>query len=256
MEGELLSAATRLAALRSGEIGAKNDRAAIAACIDRMAWMNEQIWVPAALLWLSQSRENAETALFFRRLERLVWTMKIAGFDPTKQNLRILQLVLEIQRKLNVAEMRELEIGKVIRDPLLKNLRSNSFDSKTYCARVLRVISVALGQDPGPVHQKNLTIEHVLPRSWSEKNGWRRLFPNKRSVLSHAHKLGNLTFLTESDNQKADTLDWSEKRRILASSKLVLSNRLGATVDWTPDAITSRTEDLIRILFNAWDMKL
>jgi hypothetical protein len=34
----------------------------------------------------------------------------------------------------------------------------------------------------------------------------------------------------------------------------VLANRLAATVEWTPDSIMNRTEELIRILFEAWDM--
>jgi hypothetical protein len=256
MEGELVTAATRLAAIRGGEIGSQKDRPAIAACIERTGWIHEQLWIPAALHWLSQPRDDGETALFFRRLERLVWTMKIAGFDPTKQHRRILQLIQEIDRNVKVDAMREFEIGKTLRDPMLRNLRSTSFDSKTYCARVLRRISIALGHDSGPIDPKKVTVEHVLPKSWQEKSGWRRQFPTKRSVFNHAHRLGNLTFLTEAENQQADTLDWTEKRRIFARSKLVLSNRLGATVDWTPDAISSRTEDLIRILFGAWDLKI
>ena len=83
----------------------------------------------------------------------------------------------------------------------------------------------------------SLTIEHILPRGFSPKSGWRTHFPTKKAVQSYAHMLGNLTFLTSADNRAADTLDWPEKRAILARSRLVLSNRLAATVEWTPTAI-------------------
>jgi hypothetical protein len=182
--------------------------------------------------------------------------MRLAGLDPTKQQRRILQLLAEIDRDVRVDAMRELMIGRTIHDAALSNLRSKTFDSKHYDARVLRRVSIVLGQDPGPTHPEKATIEHILPRAFSEGSGWRRHFPSKKSVQAHAHKLGNLTFLTGPENRAADTLDWSEKRRILASSKHVLSNRLAATVDWTPDAIMSRTEELIRILFSAWELKV
>jgi hypothetical protein len=182
--------------------------------------------------------------------------MRIAGLDPTKQQVRILQLLGEIDRTARVEDMRELEIGKTLREAALFNLRSKTFDSKHYAARVLRRISDAIGQDPGPVHPEKVTIEHILPRAWPLNEGWRKRFPTKKSVQTYAHKLGNLTFLTGPENHAADTLDWPEKRPIFAGSRLVLANRLAATVDWTGDSIMNRTEDLIRILFDAWDMKL
>ena len=103
--------------------------------------------------------------------------------------------------------------------------------------------------------ETDLTVEHILPRGFAQKSGWRKHFPTKRVVQANSHKLGNLTFLTAADNQAADTLDWQDKRPIFARSKLVLANRLGVTGDWTAQSITSRTEDLIRILFESWDLK-
>jgi Protein of unknown function (DUF1524)/Protein of unknown function DUF262 len=255
LEGDFLPAATRLASIRRGEIGGAK-REVIAESIERTSWIDSQLWVPPVLQWLAQDRDANETASFFAKLERLVWIMRLAGLDPTKQQRRMLLLLTDVDRNLEVGAMRELEIGKTLRSSTLANLRSKTFDSKRYTARVLRRLSIALDQDPGPIHPERLTIEHVLPKSWSTNSGWRTQFATKRSVQTYAHRLGNLTFLTATENQKADTLDWSEKRRILSSSKLVLSNRMGATVDWTPDAILNRTEDMIRILFDTWDMKI
>lgn len=251
----LLPAAERLAGIRRDQQAAPAVRTPVAECMDRLSWINPQIWIPPALLWLSRGASDKDSQLFFKHLERLIWMMRIAGQDPGKQQRRLLALLAEIDRGTRVEDMRELEISRVVRDAALANLRSKTFDSKHYDARVLRRISIQLGQDPGPVHSRTLTIEHILPQGWSQKSGWRRHFPSKKSVQGYAHKLGNLTFLTAAENQAADTLDWSDKRRIYASSRLLLSNRLGATVDWTPDAIMSRTEDMIRILFEAWDMK-
>lgn len=228
---------------------------AVADHCERLNWIAQHLWVPAALTWLSKERSAADSVFFFKRLERLVWMMRIAGLDPTKQQTRIIQLIGEVERGLKPEAMRELEIPSAIREAALTNLRSRTFDAKQYSARVLRRVSVALGQDPGPVNTTSVTVEHILPRGFAQRSGWRKHFPTKNVVQMHAHKLGNLTFLTAADNQAADMLDWADKRRIFARSKLILANRLGATADWRVQSISSRTEDMIRILFEAWDMK-
>ena len=252
---EVLPASRLVAELRKPAATQGKPGSAIADSCERLNWITPHLWVPAALVWLSKERSAAESVLFFKRLERLVWMMRIAGLDPAKQQTRIIQLAGEIERGVKPDAMRELEISYAMRDAALTNLRSKTFDAKQYSARVLRRISVALGQDPGPVNATSVTIEHILPRGFAQKSGWRKHFPTKKVVQAHSHKLGNLTFLTAADNQAADTLDWGDKRPIFARSKLILANRLGATADWSVQSITSRTEDMIRILFEAWDLK-
>lgn len=245
---ELKPAAERLFFLRRREGG-------IGEFVERLEWIDRQLWVPAALLWLERAREPGESRLFFKRLERLVWMMRIAGFDPTKQHNRIVQLLGEIDRGGPVSEMRELEVTAEMREKALANLRSPSFDAKHFSARVLRRISIALGQDPGPIAHDRLTVEHVLPRAFNPRSGWRTHFPLARSVKQYAHRLGNLTFLSPEENQKADTLDWAAKRPILAGSSILLSSRLAEAGEWTPAQIFGRTEDLIGALFREWEIK-
>lgn len=253
LRSQLRPAAERLAALRR-PAGTPLLRA-IAAEAERLKWIDPQLWVPAALLWLERERDAGETQLFFRRLERLVWIMKIAGLDPTRQQNRIVQLLGEIDRGGPVAAMREFELTAEMRDKAIANLRSPSFDAKHFSGRVLRRISIALGQDPGPIERSLLTVEHILPRGVAPKSGWRRHFPTVHMVKHYAHRLGNLTFLTPEENQQADTLTWEEKRPILAGSKFVLSRRVAEVEDWTPARILARTEELIAALFEDWQIK-
>lgn len=251
LAGELKPAAERLAALRRTD----ENPFGVGAFVERMAWIDSQLWVPAALLWLGKRSDPEETRLFFRRLERLVWLMRIAGLDPTRQHNRIVQLLGEIDRGIPVADMRELDVTTELRNKALLNLRSPSFDAKHFSARVLRRISIAMGQDPGPIAHDRLTIEHVLPRAFAPRSGWRTHFPSQRAVKQHAHRLGNLTFLSPAENQKADQQDWPEKRSILARSQYVLSRRLAESKAWTAAEIFSRTEELISILFKDWEIR-
>lgn len=250
----LRPAAERLALLRRRESGAAGI-GDFGEFVERLEWIERQLWVPAALLWLERSRAPAETRIFFKRLERLIWMMKIAGFDPTKQHNRIVQLLGEIDRVGTVSKMRELDVTAEMREKALANLRSPSFDAKHFSARVLRRISIALGEDPGPIERDRLTVEHVLPRALNPGSGWRTHFPSPRAVKQHAHRLGNLTFLSPGENQKADTLEWDLKRPILAGSTFLLSRRLAAAAAWTPAQIFGRTEELIGALFKEWEIK-
>ena len=249
LDTRLRPAAERLAALR------RVSGSDVAALAERCKWIDPQLWVPAALLWLERPRDPDETLLFFRRLERLVWMMRIAGFDPTKQHTRIIHLLGEIDRGAPVSQMSELAVTARLRDAAILNLRSGSFDAKHYAGRVLRRISIALGQDPGPVERNSVTVEHILPRGFAPKSGWRTHFASRDSVQLHTHRLGNLTFLAPDDNQRADTLDWAEKKPILARSRFLLSSQVAEEADWTPDRILARTEALIGVLFKDWEIK-
>lgn len=248
LETQLRPAAEQLAVLRRGAIPAIREH------VERMCWIDDQLWVPAALLWAQRPRSADETVLFYKRLERLVWLMKIAGFDPTKQYSRMIQLMRELDKGGGVATLRALDVPKVLREAAVKNLRSTSFDAKQYCGRVLRRVSVALGQDPGPIEKSTLTVEHVLPRSFSARGAWTAQFPSAASVRAYSHQLGNLTLLSPGENQSADTLDWARKRPILARSEFVLTRKLAEAPDWTPARIQERTDALIDLLLKEWEL--
>lgn len=248
LRAQLLPAAERLAQLRRGD-----DRA-IAPYVERMSWIDDQLWVPAALLWYQKPRKPAQTERFFWRLDRLVWLMKVAGYDPTKQHNRIILLLRELDRSDDGAALPALDIPAQLREAARENLRSQSFDAKHYCGKVLRRMSLALGQDPGPIERTTLTLEHVLPKSYSSKSAWKDVFPSAASVRSYAHRLGNLALLPPGDNQSADTLDWQKKRPILARSGLVFTRQMAEAPDWTPARILERSEALIALLFREWDL--
>jgi hypothetical protein len=257
MEKDLVPAAQLTARIRSGVIGQRKDRAAIAGCIQQMTWVDANFWMPAAINWLSRRSENEPgTRTFFSKLERLIWMMRLSGLDPVKRQRHILRLLGEMDKGGSAESLRELEISKSMRDAALESLRSPTFDSKHYASKLLRRLSVALGQDPGPVHVEHVTLEHILPRSFLAQSAWRQQFPTGRSVQNFAHRLGNLTFLSAADNQAADTLDWTAKRRILSASKFVLSKQAGTARQWTGGDIQARTETLIAVLMKEWDIKI
>ena len=255
MENEMLPLAIRLQALRSGEIGSGQSRAEVTQCLQRMGWVDAQVYVPPALHWLSKRGDGGETAAFFRKLERLVWLMRVAGLEGQKKQARTFSLLRELDAELPLERMQSLDADRPLIDAVLTNLRSENFDRKQYCKAVLRRISIALGADSGAPCPKHCTLEHILPRAKKPPKPWRGIISG-RSVKSYAHQLGNLTFLTEPDNHSADDRSWEEKRAIYAKSDFILSRELHEVERWDTAAIRTRTERLIRILLGAWDIQL
>lgn len=255
MEGSMAPAAVQLQALRRREVGLIGSRAIIGNCIEKLTWIAPNLWVPAALRWLDRRGANGDTAAFFTNLERIVWLMRLAGIDPTRQQRQIIRLLGEIDKGTPVEAMRELEVTRVLRTTAYANLVSNTFDNKHYAAKVLRRVSLEMGSDSGAICPVNVTIEHVLPRGFAVASGWRRHFKTEKAVKNYTHQLGNLTFLTGQHNRLADACDWSNKREIYVQSSFALTRELVDLDDWTPAAIEDRTERLSRLLFNRWNIE-
>lgn len=258
MEQEFSPHAERLAALRRGAVGdLPKVRDAVASATVHMSLLDLHAWVPAALQWLHIRGENdPETVHFFRRLDRLMWIMKLSGLDPSVQETRLLALLGEIERLDKVDAMTRLAVEPSMIEEAVGSLRSTGFAAKHHAPVVLRRLSLAMGMDSGPVIRGKVTIEHILPRNPPTRGQWRKHFRSKEEIKAHFQRLGNITFLSEPDNQKAGTLDWEEKKPILAGSSFILSRHAAEEREWSVDTVVNRTEQLIKLLFGAWDLDI
>lgn len=254
MQKVLEPAANHLLALRGLETGVPGDRPRLGKTIEQLAWIEPDAWLPAGMLWLEKKGRSRDTVMFFSRLERLMWIMRLAGIDPARQQKHLLKLLRKIDDGIPVADIPELTISKEMRDGALASLRAPTFDARRYAGRVLRRIAAHLGSDPGPIHPEHCTIEHILPCGFLDKSGWRQDFKTSKAVKSYSHRLGNLTFLTSAQNGHAASKDWAEKRAIYAASDLEMTREISAVEAWNQKAIDARTERMIRILFDAWEL--
>lgn len=256
IEAWLLPHADRFEMLQAARAGRGPLDPEVQAAIGRMTWIDDRLWVPAALHWLElRGTDGAETIHFFRRLERLVWMLRLAGIDPPVQRRRIIEVVNALDEPAREAAD-PLEIEDVLKRAAIENLRAQNFCNKSHAAPVLRRLSVLMGRDSGAFDKKNVTIEHMLPKNPEKNRHWWSAFLSKSDVKAHVNRLGNLTFLTPTDNQLAANKEWPEKRRILQNSAFVLSQEVGRSAeDWNRDAIAARTEALIAMLLRDWELE-
>lgn len=256
LKGELLPRAKQLAEIRNRVLIGCPARVDVSRSLQTLLWLDHQLWVPPALHWIDKKGAgHRDTALFFRRLDRLAWVLKLAGMDPTDQERLLIRLIGEIDECGSADQLPALGISDTLRASMLERLRSRTFYSKRYNGLVLRRISRNLGSDPGPADGDKVTIEHILPLR-AKPGAWGHSFKTEASVREHAHRLGNLAYLTHHDNLRAGTLDYRAKRKILKQSGFLLS-RLAAKEhsDWTADIIGMRTEALINTLISDWQIQ-
>lgn len=251
-ETVMLPAARHTARLRSREFGRSMQRKELSVIVERLHWIDRNVWLPAALHWFNlHGIGHASTVAFFQQLMRLTWMIKIAGLDPSRQKTRLIKLLGEIDENLPLAEMPALQIEPQLEREALASLRTQNFCGKHYANPVLRLIETALATDPGPVDRRNVTVEHVLPRNPPKRSDWVRMFRGNREIAVHVNRLGNMTFLSSEANQLADTKDWEAKRPILALSAFAMTRKAADAEKWDAANIKSRTECLITTLFKA-----
>jgi hypothetical protein len=257
LKGELYPRARLMAELKNRVLHGSPARVDVSHSLQTLLWLDHQLWVPPALHWLGKKgAAHRETALFFRRLDRIAWVLKLSATDPTDQEKLFIRLIDEIDRYDNVDQTPGFGISEAVRETMLENLRNRTFYNKRYSGLVLRRISRNLGSDPGPVDGDKVTVEHILPLK-AKAEQWGHHFKTEAEVREHAHRLGNLAYLTHQENLRAAAQDYRTKRKILKRSNFLLS-RLAAKehTDWTAGIIDKRTEALISILISPWQIEV
>jgi hypothetical protein len=135
--------------------------------------------------------------------------------------------------------------------------RMNLYGSK-YAREVLTSLERAIQAASEPVSLDKCTIEHVMPQSiepsddegaaWVEMLGpeWQRL----RGIWQDTP--GNLTLVGEDYNREMSNHRFSNKRPVLAASKVYLNHHFTTAVEWNEKAISARGEKLAKRAAMVW----
>jgi hypothetical protein len=97
----------------------------------------------------------------------------------------------------------------------------------------------------------NLTIEHVMPQTWSEH--WNADQPDPDWREAHVHLLGNLTLTSGPMNSSLSNAAWATKRVALDEQTLLLLNRqVAANETWDETTIDERGRKLAEAICQLW----
>lgn len=103
--------------------------------------------------------------------------------------------------------------------------------------------------------KKKLSIEHIMPRGWTEKN-WPLPIDSEEAMLERSlllHTFGNLTLVTGSLNSTLSNDPWAKKKGTLKQYSILLLNAdLQNENEWNEDSIKNRSKALFKLARNIW----
>jgi hypothetical protein len=96
---------------------------------------------------------------------------------------------------------------------------------------------------------QQVNLEHILPQNPS-KGTWEAFSADE--AAAYAYRLGNMTLLRRSENQKLGNGEWPEKRAVLQQSQLKLNKQLIDNDAWEKETIEDRQQALANLALQVW----
>jgi hypothetical protein len=95
----------------------------------------------------------------------------------------------------------------------------------------------------------NTTVEHILPENPGQ--AWEEAFPSDVQE-AEMFRLGNYTLLEAGKNRDCQNLTFAQKSAVYRTSGYVMTQRLGATPEWTPATLHKRQESMAQAASAIW----
>ena len=193
-----------------------------------------------------------------RKVEALAWVNTILPEDPARRDQRYITLLDQIDadgangdNALDAGSA--LDISRADRRAVREVLAAPNFTKRRYRLFLLLRINAALEGDTAVHHAADATLEHIFPARPAAASRWHTDF-NAAQATRLRNMLGNLTLLTEAEQNQAKNHDFTDKRPVLAASTFSLSRRLADRAAWRPQDIEQATADMIDILMRSWGL--
>lgn len=223
--------------------------------LQHLSWVrSHDTWALAALHWLERrGLDDPLTARFLQKLEALAWVNVVSAEDPARRDARYIRLLGEIEDGTALDGAGALEIAKAERRRVREVLASPNFTNRRYRLFLLLRINAALDGDMGKRSLAEATLEHIFPVRPPAKSRWHTDFKSK-DASRYRNMLGNLTLLTEAEQNLAKNHDFAAKRGVFAESEFSLSRRLAEYQAWRPQDIERATSEMTDILMRSWGL--
>jgi hypothetical protein len=122
---------------------------------------------------------------------------------------------------------------------------------------LLRFLELARKGEKEPVFVVNsgpaeINLEHVLPQSYDAAK-WPNISADAAAL--YAYRLGNMVLLTKSENQSLGDGSFSDKKRVLAASSLLLTKEVGNEASWGEEEIKKRQTTMALAAVSVWPLR-
>lgn len=241
------------------------------------------------ILWISaQILEDDEKAELFHAIESYIVRREICGLTSKSYNKVVPGIIRHLKERDDIVSAFFAHLsgltGEVARMPTDSEVEQAFVRRDVYgviptprIRYMLQEIECAKRDkfdEEVVVSSENLTIEHIMPQSWSEywplPNGmtapcestWEALFHSynlddeTKSLMEERQQVintfGNLTLITNTLNPKIGNGPWETKCLHLGKSLLALNRQIAGNQLWDETAIRQRATDLAEVANEIW----
>jgi hypothetical protein len=219
-----------------------------------LKWLNRidnSDWVPAAIYFLTQYRNEPDFVLwFFQKLERLAAYLHVCAKNVNGRIERYAVLISALERPLFLgAPFAEIELTSQEKAEMRQMLDSDIYymtpRRRNYL--ILRLDSF-LSDGAATYDPSILTIEHVLPQTVDQNSAWAKSWPDAEQRRQWTHRLANLVPLNFRRNVQASNHDFDKKKSAYFGGKrqvssFVLTTQVLNTPLWSHEHVQARQSE-------------
>ena len=241
------------------------------------------------ILWInSQSLDDQDKKKLFSAVESYLVRREICGLTHKSYNKVVPRIIQHLRDKNDIVSAFFNHIssmtGDVSRMPTDREIKEEIRDRRMYHVVPTPRIRYILYRIENEKRSKfdeiprapfeNLTIEHVMPRSWAThwplpdgttapcESAWEAvsggyMLDDKTKTFMDERQqaidtLGNLTLVTKPSNSSIGNEGWKTKRDHLRGALLALNREIAENESWNETAIKNRADDLATVANRIW----
>ncbi|MEO1964141.1 DUF262 domain-containing HNH endonuclease family protein [Hyphomonas sp.] len=227
--------------------------------LNQMRALDQSSWrAPALKFLVERGVADPKAPEFFTRLERQAFIIMLVVTDRDQRNRRFNKVMDAITNDRTLfAKNGPLSVDRSDARKARERMLGRFATFAQRRAMALR-LNAALEDGVTIPPESDATVEHVLPRNIHEDSHWLTVWPDPAKRREQCDTLGNFVLLTHKVNQKADRQDYRAKKDVYFNGgggmDFALTRDLQDQDAWTADVVRKRTEMLVNILCEAWDI--
>ena len=232
---------------------------------DMLYWLNKTNnydWMPPAIKFFAEHQNDSTYILWFvEKLERLASFLLATAQDVNHRMDRYKWVLVEMDSRPDhslSAPLKNIELTEWEKQQFIMALDGEIYTMPSLRRNyIIQRIDSFVSDGGATYNAKLFTIEHVLPQNPKEDSEWLRVWPDIQQRKYWLNRIANLVPLTRQKNSAAQNYDFQIKKEKYFQTKAgVASYALTTQVinydQWTPEIVSKRQEELIRILKKKW----
>lgn len=255
--------ADALAILKKSNYEASSNAQDVNGYLKWLSRIDNSDWIPPAILFLSQHKNNPEYVLwFFKKLERLAACMHVCAKNINERIERYVELIEGLERDHSFdSPVPEVELKDSEKSSMEQVLDGNVYELTARRRNYIVLRLDAFMSDGAASYDPSiLTIEHVLPQTVSPESDWEEIWPDVDSRRAWVHRIANLVPLNQRRNSQAQNFDFGRKKTAYFGGKkqvssYVLTTQVLNSPEWTPEVLDERQKNLLSVMKENWELE-